>query len=150
MRTGSPAAVVAAPPRRQVLGHSSIFTIEANGPEAVVAGHRDSPRNDNGVRTGSQRVCSGKDREGITPALSLDSIHFTYGGPPVLSGFNLSVENGRVVALLGPSGCGKTTLLRLILGLAVPANGAVRLGNGVVSKEGRLLVRGDCAAARRS
>lgn len=76
----------------------------------------------------------------MRPAIRLDGIHFNYDGHPVLSRFNLSVESGQVLALLGPSGCGKTTVLRLILGLAVPDNGTVRLGNATVSERGRLLV----------
>ena len=76
----------------------------------------------------------------MIPTICLDGIHFNYDGRPVLSSFNLSVESGQVLALLGPSGCGKTTLLRLILGLAVPADGTVRLGNAAVSEGGRLLV----------
>jgi len=76
----------------------------------------------------------------MNPAICLDGIEFNHDGCPVLSGFNLSVEKGQVVALLGPSGCGKTTVLRLILGLAVPACGTVRLGNATVSEKGRLLV----------
>ena len=76
----------------------------------------------------------------MKPAICLDDIQFGYDGSPVLSGFNLSVETGEVLALLGPSGCGKTTVLRLILGLVVPDNGTVRLGDAVVSERGRLLV----------
>lgn len=76
----------------------------------------------------------------MIPAITLDRIQFTYDGRPLLSGFDLSVEKAQVLALLGPSGCGKTTVLRLILGLAVPADGAVRLGDAVVSEGGRLLV----------
>ena len=76
----------------------------------------------------------------MRPAISLDDIHHSYGGCPVLSSFDLAVESGETLALLGPSGCGKTTVLRMILGLAVPANGVVRLGDAVVSEGPRLLV----------
>ena len=76
----------------------------------------------------------------MTPAICLEEIHFNYDGRQVLSRFNLTVENGEILALLGPSGCGKTTVLQLILGLAVPANGTVRLENVMVSDRGRLLV----------
>ncbi len=79
----------------------------------------------------------------MIPAISLDRIRFTYDGRPVLSGFDLAVEKGRVLALLGPSGCGKTTVLRLILGLALPADGTVRLGDALVSQGSRLVVPPD-------
>ena len=41
----------------------------------------------------------------------------------VLKGINLSVEEGKMYAILGPSGCGKTTLLSLMGGLDSPTNG---------------------------
>ncbi|GAA3337113.1 hypothetical protein GCM10020358_12180 [Amorphoplanes nipponensis] len=37
------------------------------------------------------------------------------------------IEPGEVVALTGPSGCGKSTALAVLLGLATPARGAVRV-----------------------
>ena len=79
-------------------------------------------------------------RESTTAAIRLDGIRFGYDGYEVLSHFDLSVESGEVLALLGPSGCGKTTVLRLILGLAVPGDGSVRLGDVAVSERGRLRV----------
>lgn len=39
---------------------------------------------------------------------------------------SLTVEPGRLVALLGPSGCGKTTTLRMIAGLTAPTEGEIR------------------------
>ncbi len=76
----------------------------------------------------------------MTPAIRLDEVHFSHGDRTVLSRCNLCVERGEVLALLGPSGCGKTTVVRLILGLAIPCQGRVRLGETTVSEAGRLLV----------
>ena len=60
--------------------------------------------------------------EGVT--LRLEKVRFSYGSEaPVLQGADLCARPGEVVALLGPSGEGKTTLLRLLLGLAVPQSG---------------------------
>jgi putative spermidine/putrescine transport system ATP-binding protein len=44
---------------------------------------------------------------------------------PILSGYNLEVEQGKLVSLLGPSGCGKTTTLRTIAGFISPTQGHV-------------------------
>jgi NitT/TauT family transport system ATP-binding protein len=38
---------------------------------------------------------------------------------------NLSIEPGKIVALLGPSGCGKSTLLRILTGLSHPSSGTL-------------------------
>lgn len=43
----------------------------------------------------------------------------------VLSGVNLTVSEGEVVALLGRSGSGKSTLLRIMAGLILPSQGQV-------------------------
>ncbi len=41
---------------------------------------------------------------------------------------DLSVERGRIVALIGPSGCGKSTLLHMVAGLYLPTAGRVLHG----------------------
>jgi putative ABC transport system ATP-binding protein len=45
---------------------------------------------------------------------------------PVLRNFNLSIPQGRFLAIMGPSGSGKTTILNLIAGLDRPTQGTVR------------------------
>ena len=44
----------------------------------------------------------------------------------VLSDFSLKVDHGEFVVLVGPSGCGKSTLLRIIAGLDLPDEPALR------------------------
>ncbi len=46
---------------------------------------------------------------------------------PVLSGINLQIHRGEIVALLGGSGCGKSTILRSMIGLLAPLAGQVRM-----------------------
>ncbi|MER7845152.1 nitrate/sulfonate/bicarbonate ABC transporter ATP-binding protein [Kitasatospora sp. NPDC096077] len=48
------------------------------------------------------------------------------GELPVLSGIDLTVRAGEIVALLGRSGSGKSTLLRCLAGLLPPSSGTVR------------------------
>ncbi|APT91321.1 hypothetical protein CSPHI_10280 [Corynebacterium sphenisci DSM 44792] len=52
----------------------------------------------------------------------------------VLTGVELTVPAGGLVAVLGPSGCGKTTLLRVLAGLLPAAAGRIRLGDRVLAE----------------
>jgi phospholipid/cholesterol/gamma-HCH transport system ATP-binding protein len=61
-------------------------------------------------------------------------LDFAYDSRPLLSGVNLRVPRGKVVAIMGGSGCGKTTLLRLIGGQLKPSKGAVEVDGQAVHK----------------
>ena len=60
----------------------------------------------------------------------------TFGDVTALSGFSVSLPQGRILALLGPSGCGKTTALRLISGFADPDNGSISIASRLVYAKG--------------
>lgn len=50
-----------------------------------------------------------------------------------VNGISFDVPEGKFFTLLGPSGCGKTTTLRCIAGLERPDDGAIFIGERVVS-----------------
>ncbi|MFF3073201.1 ABC transporter ATP-binding protein [Kitasatospora sp. NPDC057936] len=77
--------------------------------------------------------------------LSVVDLHATHGRSPVLSGIDLSVEEGALACILGPSGCGKSTLLRVVAGFHPAASGSVVL-HGRTLDDGRSRV----AAERRN
>ncbi len=62
-------------------------------------------------------------------SVELSQLTKRFGGLEVISGLNLSVEDGSFCALLGPSGCGKSTLLRMVAGLETVTSGTVRIGD---------------------
>jgi len=64
--------------------------------------------------------------------VEIRDLNFTYDKRAVLSGINITIPRGKVVAIMGLSGCGKTTTLRLIGGQLRPTSGAVRVGSQVV------------------
>ena len=51
------------------------------------------------------------------PLLTLQDIHLTFGGDPVLQGAELMVQPGETVCLVGRNGSGKSTLLKIAAGL---------------------------------
>ena len=54
---------------------------------------------------------------------------------------DLTIPANQIFTLLGPSGCGKTTLLRCIVGLEVPDDGEIAIGDEVVwSRQGNICV----------
>jgi len=50
-----------------------------------------------------------------------------YGDTVALNGLDLAIRPGEMLALLGANGAGKTTAVRLLLGLAAPTSGEVRV-----------------------
>ncbi len=58
-----------------------------------------------------------------------EDVHFAYGtGSEVLSGIDLEVEPGEIVAVCGPTGAGKTSLLHLLPRFYDPTAGRVLVG----------------------
>lgn len=72
-----------------------------------------------------------------SPLLEAHGLHFRYEDRAVLSGVDLCIHRGEVVALVGPNGAGKSTLLQLLLGWLSPASGEVRLSGVLASSLSR-------------
>jgi len=67
--------------------------------------------------------------------LELKDVQYSYDKKKkVLKDINISMEKGKVYAILGPSGCGKTTLLSLMGGLDEPTSGAILCKGENISK----------------
>ncbi len=62
------------------------------------------------------------------PHLVLEHVDAGYGAAPVVSGIDLVVGTGEVVAIIGPNGAGKSTLLKAIMRRIPTSAGRVVLG----------------------
>ncbi|MDV6373778.1 ABC transporter ATP-binding protein [Deinococcus arenicola] len=60
-------------------------------------------------------------------AIELSGVDKTFGKVRALADLTLNVQAGELTALLGPNGAGKTTAISLMLGLAKPTRGSVRV-----------------------
>ena len=76
------------------------------------------------------------DPEPPPPLLEIEDLRVSVEGVPILRGVDLTVESGRVHALMGPNGSGKSTLANVLLGSPayVVDSGAIRFkGEDVTS-----------------
>lgn len=72
---------------------------------------------------------SGKTVSEINQTLQVDHVSFAYKPEePILRDVSLTIEAGKVTALVGPSGSGKTTLFSLMERFYDPTSGSIRLG----------------------
>ena len=75
-----------------------------------------------------------------------DSIHArgltkSFGGTRVLTGIDLTVPTGSLLALLGPNGSGKTTVVRILTTLLAPDGGTATVGGHEVVRDGAAVRR---------
>ncbi|MBV8209156.1 MAG: peptidase domain-containing ABC transporter [Burkholderiaceae bacterium] len=61
--------------------------------------------------------------------IEVENLSFRYGErlPYLFQGLSLSIEPGRVIAIMGPSGCGKSTLAKILQGMYLPTAGRIRI-----------------------
>ena len=90
--------------------------------------------------TGSERMLTGPQqsflsddgRQRVSISLELQNLKFTYPSrpdQPILHGINLSVKEGKTLALVGPSGCGKSTIVSLLQRFYDPSAGRILAGS---------------------
>ena len=60
------------------------------------------------------------------PMLEAQDLTVRFGGQTVLESVNLEIPKGQTLVVIGQSGCGKTVLLKTLIGLQPPTQGAVR------------------------
>ena len=74
-----------------------------------------------------------------TPVIAVEALEKRYGEVEAVRGVSFSIWPGTCVGLLGPNGAGKTTIMRMIMALAQPTSGYVRLFGKAPSALGRAM-----------
>jgi ABC-type multidrug transport system ATPase subunit/peptidoglycan/LPS O-acetylase OafA/YrhL len=97
-----------------------------NGRRQPRGGSPDAQGPQSSPNTGSFREADGS----AEPPASLSGLHKRYGKTIALTGLDLEVRRGELLAVLGPNGAGKSTAISLWLGLLEPDAGTVRLLGG--------------------
>jgi zinc transport system ATP-binding protein len=73
------------------------------------------------------------------PALEVRDVWLSFGETTVLEAVNLDLPAGEFLGIIGPNGAGKTMFLKVLLGLATPDRGTVRvLGKSPVGARGHV------------
>jgi Cu-processing system ATP-binding protein len=57
--------------------------------------------------------------------VNIQDLHKKFNKNVVLSGVNLDIKEGGIIAVLGPNGSGKTTLIKSVLGMVIPNKGEI-------------------------
>jgi ABC-2 type transport system ATP-binding protein len=63
----------------------------------------------------------------VPPAIEVRDLRKVYGDKAAVDGLNLTVPQGCFFGFLGPNGAGKTTTIKMLMGLAPPTSGTIRL-----------------------
>jgi ABC-2 type transport system ATP-binding protein len=60
-------------------------------------------------------------------AIEINELHKIYGGVHAVDGLTVTVPQGCFFGFLGPNGAGKTTTIKMLMGLAQPNSGTMRV-----------------------
>jgi ABC-2 type transport system ATP-binding protein len=74
----------------------------------------------------------------MTDIVQVQDLRKSYdNGFEALSGVDLTIREGEIIALLGPNGAGKTTLISTICGITQPTSGTVTVGGHDILRDYR-------------
>ena len=72
--------------------------------------------------------------------ITTDSLTKRYGKKYVVKNLDLCVPTGSIYGFLGPNGAGKSTTMKMLLGLAKPTGGEIRIFGAPVEEKNRLKI----------
>ena len=67
--------------------------------------------------------------------IKIEHLSKSFGKNEVIKDLSVTINKGRIAAILGPNGSGKTTLIKCILGLVVPDAGKISIDDEQVLKQ---------------
>ena len=67
--------------------------------------------------------------------LTAKNLAVGYEKQPVLKDINFKIESGDYFCIVGENGSGKTTLMKTILGLLLPVEGSIEVGQGLMKNQ---------------
>jgi len=65
--------------------------------------------------------------DGLSHSIRFHDVHFDYGEGEILTGIDLEVQPGEVIAFVGRTGTGKSTLMDLLLRFHDPTSGSIEI-----------------------
>ena len=68
------------------------------------------------------------------PVLDVSGLRSNYGATPILTGVDLTVGRGEIVALIGRNGVGKSTTMRCLIGLLRASAGSIRFAGEDITR----------------
>lgn len=71
----------------------------------------------------------------MSDIIILEDVTKSYKGTEVVKNVSMSVKQGEIYGFLGPNGAGKTTIMKMILNLAKPDTGNIRVCGEVILKD---------------
>lgn len=74
----------------------------------------------------------------MSSELQLSGVAVSRGAGPVISGVDLTVRSGEILALVGPNGAGKTSLLESVSGVVGHSSGEIIVDGTSIAKLGRV------------
>ena len=70
----------------------------------------------------------------MSALLEVENLDLYYGDAQALAGVSLSVDTGKIVAIVGANGAGKSSLIRTIAGIEKPRSGQVRFKGADITR----------------
>jgi len=75
-------------------------------------------------------------QEAVSKMIEVRGLVKSFGSKVALEGVDLDVAEGEFLTLVGPNGAGKTTLIRILVTLARPTRGSVRVAGYDLARQG--------------